>query len=38
MFYRIQDDAVEIVRVLHGRRDIDSIFANSPTIKNRSDK
>src|SRR5260370_34330673 len=37
MCYRIQDDAVEIVRVLHGRRDIASIFANSSTIKNRSD-
>jgi plasmid stabilization system protein ParE len=38
VFYRIQGDAVEIVRVLHGRRDIASIFANSPTIKNRSDE
>jgi toxin ParE1/3/4 len=35
LFYRIQGDAVEIVRVLHGRRDIAAIFANSPTIKNR---
>jgi toxin ParE1/3/4 len=38
VFHRIRGDAVEIVRVLHGRRDIASIFANSPTIKNRSDK
>jgi toxin ParE1/3/4 len=27
VFYRVGEDAVEIVRVLHGRRDIDSIFA-----------
>jgi toxin ParE1/3/4 len=27
VFYRVREDAVEIVRVLHGRRDIDSIFA-----------
>ena len=37
MFYRIQNDVVEIVRVLHGRRDIASIFADNSTIKNRSD-
>jgi toxin ParE1/3/4 len=38
LFYRIQGNAIEIVRVLHGRRDIASIFANSSTVKNRSDK
>jgi plasmid stabilization system protein ParE len=37
VFYRIQGDAVEIVRILYGRRDIAAIFAISPTIKNRSD-
>ena len=37
IFYRIQDDAVEIVRVLHGRRDIASIFADGSTLKKRSD-
>jgi toxin ParE1/3/4 len=37
MFYRIQGDAIEVVRVLHGRRDIASIFKNSPVIKKRSD-
>jgi toxin ParE1/3/4 len=26
VFYRVSDDNVEIVRVLHGRRDIDAIF------------
>lgn len=26
IFYRVQNDVVEVVRVLHGRRDIDSIF------------
>jgi len=35
LFYRIRGDALEIVRVLHGRRDIASIFASSPRIKNR---
>jgi toxin ParE1/3/4 len=28
VFYRLTGKAVEIVRVLHGRRDIDSIFAD----------
>jgi toxin ParE1/3/4 len=27
-FYRVRDDAVEIVRVVHGRRDIDAVFAD----------
>jgi len=27
LFYRVRKDAVEIIRVLHGRRDIASIFA-----------
>ena len=27
IFYRVRDGAVEIVRVLHGRRDLDAIFA-----------
>src|SRR5215207_62336 len=27
VFYRLQNNEVEIVRVLHGRRDIDAIFA-----------
>ena len=27
IFYRVRNDAVEVVRVLHGRRDIASIFA-----------
>jgi len=28
IFYRVRGDAVEIVRVLHGRRDIDAIFGD----------
>jgi toxin ParE1/3/4 len=27
LFYRIVQDSVEVVRVLHDRRDIDAIFA-----------
>jgi plasmid stabilization system protein ParE len=27
VFYRVGNDAIEIIRVLHGRRDIASIFA-----------
>jgi toxin ParE1/3/4 len=30
VFYRPATDALEIVRVLHGRRDIDRIFADVP--------
>jgi len=26
IFYRVQDGSAEIVRVLHGRRDLDEIF------------
>jgi toxin ParE1/3/4 len=37
LFYRIHGDAVEIVRVLHGRRNIASIFTNRPSVKKRSD-
>jgi len=37
LFYRIEANAVEIVRILHDRRDIASIFANSPAVKSRSD-
>lgn len=29
VFHRVSSSQVEIVRVLHGRRDIDSIFADS---------
>jgi toxin ParE1/3/4 len=29
IFYRVRDERVEVVRVLHGRRDIDTIFAGS---------
>jgi toxin ParE1/3/4 len=36
-FYRVRDDAIEIVRVLHGRRDIASIFSGSSDIKNPFD-
>ncbi len=31
IFYRIRDDVAEIVRILHGRRDVDEIFANDTT-------
>src|SRR5512140_3579755 len=27
IFYRVRNDVVEVVRVIHGRRDIDAIFA-----------
>jgi toxin ParE1/3/4 len=30
VFYRVNNDVVEIVRVLDGRRDLDEIFAASP--------
>jgi len=30
MFYRLFDDHVQIVRVLHGHRDIESIFTDEP--------
>ena len=30
VFYRIVDGTVEIVRVLHGGRDLDAIFAEEP--------
>jgi toxin ParE1/3/4 len=29
VFYRVGNSAIEIVRVLHGRRDVDAIFARS---------
>jgi toxin ParE1/3/4 len=28
IFYRIQDDRVEILRVLHGARDLEDILSN----------
>jgi toxin ParE1/3/4 len=31
IFYRMADDVAEIVRVLHGGRDLDDIFAKAPT-------
>jgi toxin ParE1/3/4 len=30
VFYRVNNDAAEIVRVLDGRRDLDEIFARDP--------
>ena len=30
IFYRVRDGVPEIVRVLHGRRDLDAIFAEEP--------
>jgi toxin ParE1/3/4 len=30
IFYRVGFDAVEIVRVLHGRRDIEAVFTEEP--------
>jgi toxin ParE1/3/4 len=27
LFYRVRSDVAEVVRVLHGRRDIDQVFA-----------
>jgi toxin ParE1/3/4 len=29
VFYRVGNSAIEIVRVLHGRRDVDAIFSRS---------
>jgi plasmid stabilization system protein ParE len=29
VFYRINADCIEIVRVLHGRRDVESIFEDT---------
>jgi len=29
VFYRVGDSAIEIIRVLHGRRDVDAIFSRS---------
>ncbi len=26
IFYRVRDDGIEVIRVLHGARDIDAIF------------
>lgn len=37
LFYRIEAEAIEIIRILHGRRDIVSIFADPPAVKRRSD-
>jgi plasmid stabilization system protein ParE len=31
VFYRVNDDVAEIVRVLDGRRDLDEVFAYEPT-------
>ena len=31
IFYRVTDDAAEIIRVLDGRRDIEEIFADEPS-------
>ena len=33
IFYRLREEVVEIVRMLHGRRDLDDIFAGDPTEK-----
>jgi len=30
VFYRLNEDSVQIVRVLHGRRDIDAVFVDEP--------
>jgi toxin ParE1/3/4 len=30
VFYRVAEERVDVVRVLHGRRDIDQIFAGIP--------
>jgi toxin ParE1/3/4 len=29
VFYRVEDSAIEIVRILHGRRDVDAIFSRT---------
>ena len=31
VFYRVRDDIAGVVRILHGRRDLDEIFADDPT-------
>jgi toxin ParE1/3/4 len=31
IFYRLRGDVAEIVRILHGRRDLDDIFVQDPT-------
>jgi toxin ParE1/3/4 len=31
IFYRMRDDLSEIVRILHGRRDLDEILSEDPT-------
>ena len=31
VFYRVIDDAAEIVRILDGRRDVEEIFADEPS-------
>jgi toxin ParE1/3/4 len=33
VFYRVRDSTAEIVRILHGRRDLDEIFADDPDPK-----
>jgi toxin ParE1/3/4 len=30
IFYRVRDEVAEIVRILHGRRDLDEIFNDDP--------
>lgn len=30
IFYRLAADAVQIVRVLHGRRDVEAVFTEAP--------
>jgi toxin ParE1/3/4 len=31
IFYRMRDDAAQIVRILHGRRDLDDLLTEDPT-------
>jgi toxin ParE1/3/4 len=31
IFYRVRDEVAEIVRILHGRRDLDEIFSDDPS-------
>jgi len=31
IFYRMRDDVAEIVRILHGRRDLDDLLTGDPT-------
>jgi toxin ParE1/3/4 len=33
VFYRVRNEAVEIVRVIHGRRDIGTIFAKASNTR-----